>query len=184
MNRLAILTVGKTHSGKTSFAKKLETKMPNSLVIDQDAQAEFLHTYYEKMIPKKGPNDIKNKLTKLILDYAVDETSSHIILSNANRNYDNRKRLLDYFHEKGFMTVLVHFAIPDVILKQRIADSDRNPAIIRSASSFEHVLASQQAEDKTETVLMPTSVEATHLYTVKNDEEIDSVIHQIIGASN
>ncbi len=183
MNHLAILTVGKTHSGKTSFAKKLETKMPNSLVIDQDAQAEFLHIYYQKLIPEKGPNIIKNKLTKLILDYAVEETSSHIILSNANRSYDNRKRLLDYFQEKGFMTALVHFAIPDVILEQRIANSHRNPAIIRTASSFDHVLASQQAEDKTETVLIPTSAEATHLYTVKNDEEIDSVIHQIIAAS-
>ena len=47
MNRLVIMTVGKTHNGKTTFAKALEKEMPNSVVIDQDNHAEFLHTYYE-----------------------------------------------------------------------------------------------------------------------------------------
>ncbi|WP_318837459.1 ATP-binding protein [Psychrobacillus glaciei] len=47
MNRLVIMTVGKTHSGKTTFAKALEEQISNSIVIDQDNHAEFLHTYYQ-----------------------------------------------------------------------------------------------------------------------------------------
>ena len=45
MTRLVILTVGKTHSGKTTFAKALEKELPNSVVIDQGNHAEFLQTY-------------------------------------------------------------------------------------------------------------------------------------------
>ena len=45
MNRFVIMTVGKTHSGKTTFAKALEEEMTNSVVIDQDNHAEFLHTF-------------------------------------------------------------------------------------------------------------------------------------------
>lgn len=46
MKRLAILTIGKTHSGKSTFAKILNSNLLNSLVIDQDHHAEFLNNYY------------------------------------------------------------------------------------------------------------------------------------------
>lgn len=36
MKRLAILTVGKTHSGKTTFARELEQCLPESVIIDRD----------------------------------------------------------------------------------------------------------------------------------------------------
>ena len=52
MQRLIIMTVGLTHSGKTTFAKTLEKELPNSVVIDQDNHAEFLHTYYQPLLPK------------------------------------------------------------------------------------------------------------------------------------
>lgn len=47
MKRFVIITVGKTHSGKTTFAKALEKELPHSFVMDQDNQAEFINTHYE-----------------------------------------------------------------------------------------------------------------------------------------
>lgn len=35
MKRLVIITVGKTHSGKTTFAKELEKELPHSSIMDQ-----------------------------------------------------------------------------------------------------------------------------------------------------
>ncbi len=49
MKRFVIITVGKTHSGKTTFAKALEKELPHSFVMDQDNQAEFINTHYEKI---------------------------------------------------------------------------------------------------------------------------------------
>ncbi|EVT98089.1 hypothetical protein U365_13840, partial [Bacillus anthracis 9080-G] len=40
MKRFVIITVGKTHSGKTTFARELEKEFPHSFVMDQDNQAE------------------------------------------------------------------------------------------------------------------------------------------------
>ena len=54
MNRFVIMTVGKTHSGKTTFAKALEKELVNSVVVDQDNHAEFLHTHYKKLLPQQG----------------------------------------------------------------------------------------------------------------------------------
>ncbi len=44
MKRLVIMTVGKTHSRKTTFARLLEQELGNSFVMDQDNHAEFINT--------------------------------------------------------------------------------------------------------------------------------------------
>lgn len=54
MNRLVVMTVGMTHSGKSTFAQTLKSRLENAIVIDQDNHAEFLQTYYEKLLPKKA----------------------------------------------------------------------------------------------------------------------------------
>lgn len=53
------MTVGKTHSGKSTFARELEKQLDNSIVIDQDNHAEFINTHYLKLRPVGGPNTFK-----------------------------------------------------------------------------------------------------------------------------
>ncbi|WP_339256569.1 hypothetical protein [Paenibacillus sp. FSL P2-0136] len=81
MKRLAILTVGKTHSGKTTFARELERCLPESVVIDRDDLAEFINTRYESLLPKQGANTLKDALTRTLVDYAVHE-SEHLFVIN------------------------------------------------------------------------------------------------------
>ncbi|WP_254178057.1 MULTISPECIES: ATP-binding protein [unclassified Planococcus (in: firmicutes)] len=80
MNRVAVMTVGKTHSGKTTFAKALERQLVNAIVVDQDNHAEILQSYYPALVPKDGANAIKYALTQTIVDHAVDQTDCHLIL--------------------------------------------------------------------------------------------------------
>lgn len=70
MKRIFIITVGKTHSGKTTFANSLKRVLNNSIVIDQDNHAEFINTFYKKPLPKQGANTIKYAITQTIVDYA------------------------------------------------------------------------------------------------------------------
>lgn len=42
MLRLAVITVGKTNSGKTTFTRALENELGNYFMMDQDNNAEFL----------------------------------------------------------------------------------------------------------------------------------------------
>ncbi|WP_257350991.1 ATP-binding protein [Pseudalkalibacillus decolorationis] len=101
-----IITVGKTHSGKTIFAKSLEQQLNNSLVIDQDNHAEFINTFYKTLLPKQGPNTIKYAITQTIVDYAVNQTNFHLILCNSNCSQKYRLDLLAHFHNKGFTSIL------------------------------------------------------------------------------
>ncbi|MBR7798155.1 AAA family ATPase [Agaribacter marinus] len=180
MKRLVIITVGKTHSGKTTFAKALEQQLHHSLVIDQDNHAEFINTYYKPLLPKQGPNAIKYTITQSIVSYAVQQTNLHLILCNSNRSRKDRLELLSYFQRNGFTSILVNFDIPDPILQERVIKSQRSTAIFRFVSNFEEVLTRQQAETDKEDIKAPLIDEADHLFVIKKEPEVQSVIQRIV----
>ena len=174
--RLAVLTVGKTHSGKTTFARTLERELPDSIVLDQDLQAEFINTHYRKLVPEKGPNTFKMALSQTILNHAVEHTGHHIILSNSNLDRDGRRDLLSRFGQKGFKTILVDFQIPDSVLFKRIGESGRSTTIFRtSTTSYEEVLQRQNGYHGNG----PSEGEADHLLTIRSEEEVIRIIDAI-----
>jgi predicted kinase len=175
------MTVGKTHSGKTTFARALEQELANSLVIDQDNHAEFINTYYKNLIPKQGPNTFKYAITQTVVDYAVEQTDFHLILCNSNTNRKGRVELLKHFHKMGFISILVHFDIPEQILRERVAESRRSKVIFRTASTFEEVLTRQIAESQKGRIIEPTEEEADYLFEIKNSDEVESVIHRVVN---
>jgi predicted kinase len=176
VKRFVIMTVGKTHSGKSTFANMLEERISDSLVIDQDHHAEFLNTFYKKLLPSEGPNTLKYAVSQTILDYAIQRTDLHIILCNSNRHRTGREKSLNYFTEQGFKSILVNFDLPDHILQQRIADSSRSTKIFRSASSFSEVLTKQNNEDIGEL----KESEADYLFSIQDGEDVHQVIEKVV----
>ncbi|MCG3089757.1 ATP-binding protein [Sporosarcina cyprini] len=179
MKRYAILTVGKTHSGKTTFARELEQYMSNSLVIDQDNHAAFINKHYGKLMPTSGPNTLKYTLTHTIVDYAVHETNLHMIICNSNRSRKGREELLSYFRNKGFDTIIVNFDIPDAVLQERVKRTTRGTEIFRSASSFDEVLARQQADNYNSDAAVPVVGEADDLFTIRQENDVPFIIQEI-----
>lgn len=179
MNRLAVLTVGKTHSGKTTFAQALERRLANTIVIDQDNHAEILRNYYPVLVPKQGANIIKYALTQTIVDYAVDQSDCHIILCNANRNRKGRLKLLEFYQSKGFTTILVNFDVADEVLEARIDQAGRDTSILRTVSSFYDVLERQRAESFENPGVTPAPGEADHLVTVATEQQVETAISKI-----
>ncbi|WP_391116517.1 AAA family ATPase [Psychrobacillus sp. L3] len=180
MNRLVIMTVGKTHSGKTTFAKALEKEMSNSVVIDQDNHPEFLQTYYQTLLPKQGHNTIKYALTQTIVNYTINETNCHLILCNSNRNRKGRLKLLEQYQNKGFTSIIVNFDLPEHILKERIMKGQSSTTILRTVSSFDEVLTRQQKETNKGDVVAPMEGEAGYLFVIKSVDEVQSVIREIV----
>lgn len=181
MTRLVVITVGKTHSGKTTFARSLEKEMHNSVVIDQDNHAEFLQKHYQKLLPTQGENSIKYAITQTILNYAVNETNCHLILCNSNRNRLGRMKLLEHLRSKGFTTIIVNFNIPEHVLKDRINHSRRSTTILRTVSTFKEVLTRQDNETNRGDVIEPREDEADHFYVIKDADDVQSVIQKIVN---
>ena len=181
MNRFVIMTVGKTHSGKTTFSKSLEKEMHNSVVIDQDNHAEFLQKHYQNILPTQGENSIKYAITQTILDYVVNATNCHLILCNSNRNRVGRLKLLKHFQSKGFTTIIVNFNIPEDVLKDRVSHSHRCTTILRTVSTFEEVLIRQHNETNHGEIIEPTEGEADYLFIIKHADDAKSVIQKIVN---
>lgn len=92
--------------------------------------------------------------------------------------------LEDFYDEEKFIRILVHFDIPDEILKERVINSKRNTNIFRGAySNFEQVLIRQQAESLHEDVVEPVEGEADYLFVIKDNKEVNSVIAEIVSIS-
>jgi hypothetical protein len=89
--------------------------------------------------------------------------------------------MLGYYHKKGFASILVNFNIPDDLLKERVAKSQRSTTILRVASSFEEVLARQQADTNKGNLIEPIEGESDHLFEIKNAYDVESVIKKIIN---
>lgn len=170
------MTVGKTHSGKSTFARELEKQLNNSIVIDQDNHAEFINTHYLKLRPVGGPNTLKYTITRTIVDYAVQHTDRHLILCNSNRNRLGREESLLYFHNLGFESVLVFFYIPDEVLHEQIAVSGRSHKVFRAASSFGEVLNRQIALNEPD----PESGEANHFFVIRDSSEVQGIVQKIV----
>ncbi|WP_225321656.1 ATP-binding protein [Psychrobacillus sp. AK 1817] len=175
-NRIVIMTVGKTHSGKTTFAKLLEKHLANSVIIDQDNHAEFLATHYINLLPKTASNKLKYGLTQMIVDYVVKESDCHLILCNSNRNINGRTRFLEYYKSSGFKTVVVYFDIPEEILKDRVTASERSTSILRTASNFDEVLIRQNLAE----VVEPTKEEADYLFVIKKQQDVQIIVGEIV----
>ncbi|MCM3575713.1 MULTISPECIES: AAA family ATPase [Mesobacillus] len=182
MKRLVIITVGLTHSGKTTFARTLEKELDNSTVIDQDNHAEFINTYYKRLQPKDGPNTFKHAISRLIVNYAKDQTDHHLIICNSNRSRKDRSYLFGELLPKGdFIHIIVHFDIPYPVLQARVKESKRITNIFRgSYSNFEQVLNKQMADSVKEDVVNPAEGEADHLFVIKDNKEAEFVIQEIL----
>lgn len=185
MKRLVVITVGKTHSGKSTFAKKLAKKLNNSFVMDQDNHAEFINKYYRNLQPKQGPNVLKHEISQLIVNYAKKHSNLHFIISNSNRSRKGRSFLLkELFPANDFIRILVYFDISDDLLQSRIMNSNRSTNIFRFASSFSEVLKRQQADSLNPDITKPVEGEADYLFIIKNNETLESTIKRIVNIAD
>ncbi len=155
--------------------------MANSVVIDPDHHAEFLNTHYQKLLPTTGRNQLKNSLTKFMVEYAKQHTAFHIIACNANRSVEERGYLLqEIYPPTEFLRIVVHFDLPQCLLQERIKTSQRSTAIFRSAAAFEEVLARQQQESKLGEAKEPSADEADYLFVIRRPEDKALVIQELI----
>lgn len=175
------MIVGKTHSGKSTFAKILEEHLSNAVVIDQDNHAAFVNTYYRKLLLEGSTNHLKIGLSKYILEYAIHQTDLHIILCNANINKDERIKLLNsFFPKEQFIRIIVHFNIEKNLLLKRIAESKRSTTIFRDSTlTFEQLLAKQQYK-----VEPPQLNEADYILTIDENTNQQQAIEDIVDLTN
>ncbi|QXE01900.1 ATP-binding protein [Terribacillus sp. DMT04] len=179
MKRYIIMTVGKTHSGKTTFAKELEEKLEHAVLIDQDNHASFLHDYYKKLVPKTAKKELKHAITQTVVNYAIERSNAHLIISNANLRVSSRTGLLQFYKDNGFTSIIVYFDLPDCLLRERIRKGNRSTTILRNAVSFEQVLDNQAEDLKSGLSSIPLEDESEHFFIIQDQGDKQLVLDRL-----
>ena len=183
--RLFIMTIGKTHSGKTTFAQALKKQLSNSVVIDHEDHVEFLQSYYKDSLPKQGSHIVKNTISRLVLDYHLAFTKNHLIICNTNLSPDNQFTIHEkLFSENKITSVLIYFDNSEKVLLDRINESNRTiPQFGSVHSNFIEVFNQQKAASPNQKEEISQFDRADHIFIMNDNEQQDDIIEKIVQIS-
>ena len=146
-----VMFVGKTHSGKTTLAKKIEAAQPELLILEADPIALFLKDTFPalaKIDDTEHTGAFKNTSLKykaflLLVEFALSSGRT-VLLSNSNMWKKGRQFLFKLAQKFEYKTICVYFDYPEEILFERAKESKRNTQVLRVSKSFEDLIIKQR----------------------------------------
>lgn len=176
-----IMLIGKTHSGKTTFAENLNKKFPNLLVLEADPIAIFVkekfpalsNLDYKKHTGKFKNIALKFKTFLLFLEFGLS-LGKTIILSNSNMWDKGRKMVFKLCKKFNYEVIGIYFDYPEEILKSRVKKTDRSKEILRIAKDFDDLLNKQKSR-----MQEPKSKEFDEFFVIKKEEDIDKIMKSL-----
>ncbi|MFH0856533.1 MAG: ATP-binding protein [bacterium] len=182
--KFVIMTVGKTHSGKTTFACRVNDFFPDSFVLDSDVISMFLRENFplihlSPINREIGHNFDFNKpqlqygIFKTILSFSL-KNGFNAILSNSNTRKEARKDLIKFVRKYGIKVIMVYFNISEEILIERIKKANKSTAVLNSSKDFYVLLEKQRKIFEP-----PDKKEADYFFEIKDEEDISKVLKNI-----
>ncbi len=128
--KYVIMCVGFSHSGKTTFARKLTKDVPGLINTDNDVIATFLNKNYPLAVfsdYNKQKRDYKNPGLKFLIFKELFKfclkTRLNIIHSSGNINKDARAFIAREAQKQGYLLVTIYFNLPKEVILNRIKHS-------------------------------------------------------------
>lgn len=180
--RYVIMCVGHTHSGKTTFAKKLVEMSNNIAIIDNDAIADFIAREYPAFVKSdynkskktlQDPN-LKFLLWKHILHFGL-ATGHNLILSNGNLGKDIRDFVRDAAVSNSYKLITVYFNLSRDTLLERIEETKKDTTMFVTEKNWSQVFENQEAY-----AVLPPEKGVAHYFEIKDPDETDTVLSSII----
>ncbi len=181
MMEYVLLTVGKTHSGKTTFWKELMKEIKHGCIIDTDSITEFLKINYPDLYDPKYLNEIQPKdnikwATFLEVYKHALFTSLPIILTNANTTKIIRKEIRTIAKEHKRKVIMIYFNRPEKILLNRITTTQRSKICLTKSRDFRDLLLNKQSK----IFETPSEKEADIFFEIQSNKARKSIQKEII----
>lgn len=179
-----VMTVGKTHSGKTTFGIELAKKLKNACILDFDMLVEFFKTAYPWLYDCKNFKTTKDeneshylslKVRNLILKQSF-KTSLPIVFTNVNSLKILRSAACKLAHKYGKRVIMVYFNRPEKILLDRIKNSNRSKICLTRSKDFTDLLLNRQSK----VFEPPTSKEADLFFEIKDEQSLKETKSKIL----
>ncbi|MDB5260476.1 MAG: hypothetical protein JWN37_707 [Candidatus Nomurabacteria bacterium] len=176
-----LLTIGKTHTGKSTFAKELSTEVPNVVIIETDPIALFLKASFSTLhaldVDHKGSFSspaLKFLVFRTILDFALNQ-KTNIIMSNSNMYENGRRDVLKVIKNHDAKTIGLYFNYEEKIIMDRVKISNRDIDVLSVSKNFEELIINQRARFQS-----PNKDEFDYFFEVTHPEELLDVKKRII----
>lgn len=175
------MCVGLTHTGKTTFARKLAKKIPESVTIDNDDISLFVNTQYPHLASSQhnktrttyaDPN-LKLRISKDVFLFAL-QSGLHIIHASANLGKDVRNYIKRHATKSGYKLITVYFNTPIETIKRRVGSTKKNTKIFVHSKNWQESLRKQIGYAE-----LPPSKHCDYYFEIHSAQEARETISKI-----
>lgn len=179
--KYVIMCVGHTHTGKTTFAKKLSKKFPNFQIIDNDEIAVFLNKHYHTVVfsdynkkkrSYKEPN-LKFLISQEIFEFCL-RAGLNVIHSSCNLGKDARSALVRNSKKYNYKTITIYFNLPKSVILKRIKDTKKDTNCLRTSKNWHEVLVMQEGYAE-----LPPAKNSDVYFEINNDRDYKRVFIEL-----
>lgn len=181
MTKYVLLTVGKTHSGKSTFANEIVSEIPNCVILETDPIALFLRATFPKLhtsdLDHTGSFSspaLKFLVFRTVLTFAL-EREFNIIMSNSNMYENGRKDVLSIINQYPVKTIGVYLNFPEDILLERVEHSGRDTSVLSVSKDFKDLVVNQRVRFQP-----PNKNDFDYFFEATNPEELLEVKTKIL----
>ncbi len=181
--KYVIMFVGHTHTGKTTFAKKLAKNFPDTVRIDNDEIALFAKEKYPSAVLspynkiKRGfsnPN-LKFLLFKDIYKFCL-RAAMNVILSNGNLAKDGRTLVARNAKKHGYVLVTVYFNLPHEIILKRLKETKKDNKVFITSKNWFELFENQKGYAQ-----LPPSKKSGLYFEIKNEKDYLAIMKQLVN---
>lgn len=162
-----IMFIGKTHSGKTTFAKELEKENKELVVLEADPISLFLKEHFPKLIEDSSKEINLKYQTFLLFVESAMSTGKMILLSNSNMYRKGRELIFNLSKKYNYKIQGVYFDYPENTLFERAQISNRNTAVLNRSRDFNELIINQRTRME-----IPNSHNFENFFTIKSEAEL------------
>jgi predicted kinase len=177
-----IMFIGKTHSGKTTFAKELEGIKKDILLLEADPIALFMRENFPKLRElddKEHSGAFKNvslkyKFFLLLIEFSMSFGKT-ILLSNSNIYDRGRKLIFKLAKKYKYKIIGVYFNFPEEFLIKRINKSKRTIKILRVSKDFNELIVNQRTR-----MQIPSAKDFDQFYEIRSEKDLTKIKTNLI----
>jgi len=180
-DKFVVMCVGYTHSGKTTFAKKLVKDVGEIVLLDNDEIATFINEKYPLAVfsdynkvkrTYKEPN-LKFLLFQEVFKFCL-RAGVNVIHSSGNLGKDSRQFIKINTKKYNYKLVTVYFNLPKELISERIKNTKKDTKAFKSSKSWSEILPRQELYAE-----LPPSKMDTIYFEIQNEADYKSVLNEL-----
>lgn len=182
---VVVMAVGKTHSGKSTFAQNLAQKLPNFLILNSDPIELFLKKNYPSFYgfdttptDNYSHQELRASILRTVLLFGL-ANGLDCILANANLTRETRRRTMKVARKARAKVVIVYFNLLTDTLSDRIRVAKKSKSVLTESKDFEILLKKQ-----TRLFEPPIPDESDYFIEINETTDTSKVIEKIKSFNN